>query len=111
MPATCLGKHLAFREGTPPFWMTVLALGNPGDWLVGRAAVGEQALRLGVDLIDGLLQVQRLAERLPDVLVDAQVDLAAVSFRVEEVNAVGALKKTMPCPASSSVTVRPITRS
>src|SRR6185437_15997081 len=143
---------------------------GPGDRLVGRPALAQQPLGLGVDRGDRLLEVQRLAERLPDVPVDAQVDLAAVSLRVEEVDAVGvpwvtscwtgtpsslkrwwyacsastestrqeiwcgsfapggavrprcrtnswcsasgcALKKTMPCSSSSSVTVRPITRS
>ena len=38
----------------------------------------QQALGLGVDLVDGLLQVERLAERLPHVLVDAQLHLAAI---------------------------------
>jgi hypothetical protein len=33
-----------------------------------------------VNLLDGPLQVQRRAERLPDIAIDAQADLAAVAF-------------------------------
>ena len=39
--------------------------GGPGDGLVGGAAVVQQAPGLGVDRGGGLLQVERLAERLP----------------------------------------------
>src|ERR1700751_1264504 len=61
----------------------------PGGGLVGGAAVVQQPLGLGVHRLDGLLQVERLAERLPDVALDAQVDLAAVALGIEEVDAVG----------------------
>jgi glyoxylase-like metal-dependent hydrolase (beta-lactamase superfamily II)/rhodanese-related sulfurtransferase len=60
----------------------------PGDGLVARPVVDKQALGLRVDLLDALLQVQRLAERLPDVARDAQVYLAPVALGVEEVDAV-----------------------
>src|SRR5215472_8060615 len=61
----------------------------PGGGLVGGATVVQQPLGLGVHRLDGLFQVERLAERLPYVALDAQIDLAAVALGVEEVDAVG----------------------
>ena len=71
---------------TTPSW-------SPGSessgGLVGQTAVGQPLLGFGVDLVDGLLEVVRLAERLANLTVNAQEDFAAVALGVEEVDAVG----------------------